>query len=284
MAGFFGFFDYSKEGPGVPKDGPKKKTFVVFFETFFRNFWKFITINFVYSLLSVPLVTNGLANVGLTHVVRNTARDKHSFGLSDFFDTIKKNLKQSLIAGIINVFAFGILIFDVYFFHNVEGTMGIVGTGIALALLLTFIMMNFYLWTLIITFSYTLKQAYTISFKLAFANFKYTFLIIFVNILLIAASVGLLFITGKAWAYVLLVEILLLITVYPAFNGLLIQFCTFPCIKKFIIDPYYKQHPNEDIEKRQSLGLEIEEQKPIVSENTEVAEDDEEGDDSIFNV
>lgn len=283
MAGFFGFFDYSKEGPGVPKDGPKKKTFVVFFETFFRNFWKFITINFIYSLLSVPLVTNGLANVGLTHVVRNTARDKHSFGLSDFFDTIKKNLKQSLIAGIINVFAFGILIFDVYFFHNVEGTMGIVGTGIALALLLTFIMMNFYLWTLIITFSYTLKQAYTISFKLAFANFKYTFLIIFVNILLIAASVGLLFITGKAWAYVLLVEILLLITVYPAFNGLLIQFCTFPCIKKFIIDPYYKQHPNEDIEKRQSLGLEIEEQKPIVSENTEVAEDDEEGDDSIFN-
>lgn len=283
MAGFFGFFDYSKEGPGVPKDGPKKKTFVVFFETFFRNFWKFITINFVYSLLSVPLVTNGLANVGLTHVVRNTARDKHSFGLSDFFDTIKKNLKQSLIAGIINVFAFGILIFDVYFFHNVEGTMGIVGTGIALALLLTFIMMNFYLWTLIITFSYTLKQAYTISFKLSFANFKYTFLIIFVNILLIAASVGLLFITGKAWAYVLLVEILLLITVYPAFNGLLIQFCTFPCIKKFIIDPYYKQHPNEDIEKRQSLGLEIEEQKPIVSENTEVAEDDEEGDDSIFN-
>lgn len=283
MAGFFGFFDYSKEGPGVPKDGPKKKTFVVFFETFFRNFWKFITINFIYSLLSVPLVTNGLANVGLTHVVRNTARDKHSFGLSDFFDTIKKNLKQSLIAGIINVFAFGILIFDVYFFHNVEGTMGIVGTGIALALLLTFIMMNFYLWTLIITFSYTLKQAYTISFKLAFANFKYTFLIIFVNILLIAASVGLLFITGKAWAYVLLVEILLLITVYPAFNGLLIQFCTFPCIKKFIIDPYYKQHPNEDIEKRQSLGLEIEEQKPIVSENTEEAEDDEEGDDSIFN-
>lgn len=283
MAGFFGFFDYSKEGPGVPKDGPKKKTFVVFFETFFRNFWKFITINFVYSLLSVPLVTNGLANVGLTHVVRNIARDKHSFGLSDFFDTIKKNLKQSLIAGIINVFAFGILIFDVYFFHNVEGTMGIVGTGIALALLLTFIMMNFYLWTLIITFSYTLKQAYTISFKLSFANFKYTFLIIFVNILLIAASVGLLFITGKAWAYVLLVEILLLITVYPAFNGLLIQFCTFPCIKKFIIDPYYKQHPNEDIEKRQSLGLEIEEQKPIVSENTEVAEDDEEGDDSIFN-
>ena len=33
MAGIFGFFDYTKEGPGIPKNGPKKKTFVVFFET-----------------------------------------------------------------------------------------------------------------------------------------------------------------------------------------------------------------------------------------------------------
>ena len=34
MAGFFGLFDYSKPGPGVHKNGPKKKSFVVF-EIFF---------------------------------------------------------------------------------------------------------------------------------------------------------------------------------------------------------------------------------------------------------
>ena len=34
---FFGLFNYSKEGPGIAKDGPKKKTFFVFFETFFRH-------------------------------------------------------------------------------------------------------------------------------------------------------------------------------------------------------------------------------------------------------
>ncbi len=282
MAGIFGLFDYTKEGPGIPKDGPKKKGFVVFFETFFRNFWKFIVVNIVYSLISIPLLTNGMANVGLTNVVRNTARDKHSFGLSDFFETIKKNLKQSIIAGIINTFVYALLIFDLWFFNSVTGTAGIVATGVALALLFTFTMMNFYLWTLIITFSYTLKQAYTISFKLVFLNFKYSFLVAIINILIAAAAIGLLFVTGKSWIYALLFELLLLILVYPAFNGLLIQFCTFPCIKKYIIDPYYKEHPNEDIEKRQSLGLEIEELKPVVSEENH-EEDDDDGDDSIFN-
>ena len=61
MAGFFGLFNYEKEGPGISKNAPKKKTFIVFFETFFRNFWKFITINLVYDLISVPVLTNGLA-------------------------------------------------------------------------------------------------------------------------------------------------------------------------------------------------------------------------------
>ena len=49
---------------------------------------------------------------------------------------------------------------------------------------------------------------------------------------------------------------------YPGFNALLIQYCTFPAIKKYIIDPYYAQHPDADIEKRQSLGLEIEDTQP----------------------
>ena len=100
MAGFFGLFDYSKEGPGISKNAPKKKAFFVFFETFFRNFWKFMLINVVYVLLCFPIVTHGMATAGITNVTRNIARDKHSFGISDFFETIRKNLKQSLAVGI----------------------------------------------------------------------------------------------------------------------------------------------------------------------------------------
>ena len=117
MAGFFGLFNYEKEGPGISKDAPKKKTFIVFFETFFRNFWKFIVINLVYCIISLPVLTNGLAAAGITNVTRNIARDKHSFGTSDFLETIKKNWKQALPAGIINTLIYIILGFDIYFFY-----------------------------------------------------------------------------------------------------------------------------------------------------------------------
>ncbi len=284
MAGFFGLFNYEKEGPGIAKDAPKKKTFIVFFETFFRNFWKFITINLVYSLISIPLVTNGFANVGVTNVARNTARDKHSFGLSDFFETIKKNFKQSLIAGIINAVVYAFLIFDIWFFFNSEGAFATVGLGFSFSLLLTFIMMGYYMWTLMITFKYNLKQIYKNSFKFVFINFKFSFLCLFINVLLLALNIAIVLMTNSYLA--ILIELLIFALVYPCFNGLLVQYCTFPSIKKFIIDPYYAEHPDEDIEKRKNLGLEIEENKPqeepIFSEEIveEVAE--EEQDDGVI--
>lgn len=280
MAGLFGLFDHEKAGPGVPKDGPKKKSIVVFFEMFFRNFWKFITINLVYWLISIPVFTNGMASVGITNVARNTARDKHSFGLSDFFETIRKNLKQSIIAGIINTVLYAFMFFDLWFFWASEGTFGVVGTGITFAILITFTMMTYYLWTLIITFDFTLKQAYKNSFKFVFLNFKYSFLCFFVNVLILALNVAIVLFVGKFWVFALLIEVVCLLCVYPAFNALLIQFCTFPSIKKYIIDPYYAEHPEEDIEKRKSLGLEVEEKMPQ-KEKGDL--EDEEDDGVIFN-
>ncbi len=284
MAGFFGLFNYEKEGPGIYKDAPQKKTIVIFFETFFRNFWKFITINFVYSLISLPILTNGLANVGITNVARNTARDKHSFGLSDFFETIKKNWKQGLIAGIINVLLTALFVFDIQFFYlNGNGAFGVVGTGISSALFITFLMLQYYLWTLIITFKYTLKQAYLNSFKLVFINFKYSLLCLLVNALILAFNVAILFLVPNYIFYIILFEVLCFVCIYPAFNALLVQFCIFPCIKRVIIDPYYKEHSDEDIEKRKSLGLEVEQEvkeEPVFDDIAKIVED--EDDDGVI--
>lgn len=282
MAGFFGLFNYDKEGPGISKNGPKKKTFIVFFETFFRNFWKFIPINIVYALISVPVFTNGIASVGLTNVARNTARDKHSFGLSDFFETIKKNLKQALFAGIINTFVYAIIIFAGWFYFTSKGTFATIGLGITFAMLFIFTAMNFFLWTLIITFDFSLKQAYKNSFKFVFINMKYNLLCMLVNLLIIAINVGILFFVQGYWLIAIVIELIIFLLTYPAFNALLIQYCTFPSIKKYIIDPYYAEHPDLDIEKRRSLGLVVE-TKPKKTENTENSEEtDEEDSDVIF--
>ena len=278
MAGFFGLFNYEKEGPGISKNAPKKKTFIVFFETFFRNFWKFIVINLVYGIISLPVLTNGLAAAGITNVTRNIARDKHSFGTSDFLETIKKNWKQALPAGIINTLIYIILGFDIYFFYTAsEGIMATVGLGISLCMLFIFTVMQYYIWTLIITFKFSLKQVYKNSFKFVFINMKMNLLCFFAILLVYAVNIALVFLLQSYFLPVITFELLLYILLFPSFRYLLVQYCTFPSIKKYIIDPYYAEHPDEDIEKRQNLGIEIE-------KKTEPKPDGEEGEEEPENV
>ena len=118
MAGFLGMFDYNKPGPGVSKDAPKKKSFFVFWDIYLRKFWKLIIANLLYVLVSLPVVTGGLAQAGLTFVTRNYVREKHVFLPSDFLDTIKKNWKQALAVGILELLFGVILVYDIYFFWN----------------------------------------------------------------------------------------------------------------------------------------------------------------------
>lgn len=278
MAGFFGLFNYEKEGPGISKNAPKKKTFIVFFETFFRNFWKFIVINVIYGIFSLPVITNGLAAAGITNVTRNIARDKHSFGTSDFLETIMKNWKQALPAGIINTLIYIILGFDIYFFYTAsEGIMATVGLGISLCMLFIFTVMQYYIWTLIITFKFSLKQVYKNSFKFVFINMKMNLLCFFAILLVYTVNIALVFLLQSYFLPVITFELLLYILLFPSFRYLLVQYCTFPSIKKYIIDPYYAEHPDEDIEKRQNLGIEIE-------KKTEPKPDGEEGEEEPENV
>ena len=279
MAGLFGLFNYEKEGPGIAKNAPKKHGFIVFFETFFRNFWKFIPINLVYCLVNVPVITNGFANVGITHVARNTARDKHSFGLPDFFETIKKNKKQALIAGIINSIVYILMIMNlIFYWFFAKSILQSIGFGFVMAIFFVFSVMCYYLWTLIITFDFTLKQAYMNSFRFVFVNLKYNLLCFFTIALVYAVAIALLVIFPNFFFAILPIEILLYLTIFPCFKALLVQFCTFHSIKKYIIDPYYEEHPEEDIEKRHDLGL-----KTPEDEVEEESEEDDEDSDVIFN-
>jgi len=60
MAGIFGFFDYSKPGPGVPKDAPPKSPFIVFFEILQRKFWNFVKINLMFMVFNLPAIAAGM--------------------------------------------------------------------------------------------------------------------------------------------------------------------------------------------------------------------------------
>ena len=51
-----GFFNFEKDGPGVAKDGPKKKGIFLFFELLGRRIGKFCQISMLYFLISIPMI------------------------------------------------------------------------------------------------------------------------------------------------------------------------------------------------------------------------------------
>lgn len=264
MAGFLGFGNYEKEGPGISKNAPKKKPFFAFFETYFRNAWRFVTLNTVYILCCIPILSVGLANAGITNVTRNIARDKHSFGLSDYFETIKKNWKQSLVVGILNLILTVLISYGSYFYYFHQSKNKAInftdslGFGICIFAAFVFTVMQYYMWTMLITFKLSIKNIYKNSFKFVFINLKKNFICFFSIILVYALFVGILLLISLVnFPLAVAVTVVLSICFLPAFRFLLIQFCTFPAIKKYMIDPYYEEHPNDDIELRKNLGLEV---------------------------
>lgn len=272
--GVFNFINYNKEGPGVSKNEKQKKGFFRFFEIYFSNFWKIMVQGFTNVLLSLPLVTYFLGEIGLTNITRSLSRGQHSFGTSDFFDAVKKNWKQALLIGIINVVVTAILVYNTiaYFLSDSPDNLIVgISLGVSAGLLFVFTIMKYYMPFMVITFSLKTKQIYSNAFKFVFLNLKKNLLIFFSLLAFWAATVAIAYFGQHAGAAIASV---LTVCVYPGFRSLLIQYNIFDCIRKCMIDPYYEENPDKDIDKRLSLGLPVpEEYMPKYDEESVFSDD-----------
>ena len=281
MAGLFGLFNYNKEGPGVAKNGPKKRQFIIFFEILWRKLWKVTIAGLMWSLINLPILTRGLADAGLTRITRNFAREKHAFVKEDFFESIKKNWKTALPIGIINTLVTGVLIYNVFFYIlalfpelalvlNPEAAVGtpleptwfdFIIIAVTAMGYVTFTWMKYYIPFLMITFKLKLKQIYKNAFLFAGANLPMNLLISAVLIAIYVILGGfMILMAGTDFSGLALAVVLALsLSVVPGVRSLLIQFCIFPSIKKLIIDPYYAQNPDADKQARRDLNLDVEE-------------------------
>lgn len=249
MAGFFGLFDYSRPGPGVSKEAPQKHRFFLFFEVFFRKFSKLILINMLYLVSCIPIVTIGPATAGFTYIMRNFSREEHAFLWMDYRDTIKANWKQALVASLINAACMLLLVFAIPFWYQqyLHNVWMVVPFAFCASAGLVFVFMQYYLYVMMITFRLNLLQLYKNAFFFAFLG-------ILPNLLL-TAVIGilgyLLFVLTQVMP---LVGWVLVIAIAFSFFGLLINFVVWPVLKKYMIDPYYSQHPEEKAGEQQEDG------------------------------
>ena len=222
MAGFLGIGDFTKEGPGVNKNGAKKKRFFAFWEIFWRKKGKLILINVLYLVCCLPLVTIGPATAGLMLVLRNMANEQPTFESSDFFDGFRKNFKQAFPVGLLFTLAMiaMIVLFGVFFI---------------------LLFMSFYVYLLMVTCNLKFKPLMKNAFILSLVALK-------TNILTALSMIGLLALfLLPMFLYVSLypLSVILLVLYGASLPGLAVAFNSYPYITKYVTDPYYEEHADE---------------------------------------
>jgi uncharacterized membrane protein YesL len=290
LAGFFGFFDYSKPGLGVGKDEQQKHSFFVFFEIFFRKFWNLVLINLFYFISCLPfliigfislyfknyllsflfiflfIATIGPATSGFTFIMRNLAREEHAFIWLDYKDTIKRNWKQSLAVSFINAIIFILVFISVQFYYEnyISNSWYIIPFGIGISCSIIFMFMQYYLYVMIITFNLTLKQLYKNAFLFAFIGLLRNFLTTIVVIITALIAFFLPLITLSSVVAIFPLTLMFVPFIALSFLGLLINRAVWSLIKKYMIDPYNKENGiNDKKDDLEPLFEDMGREKPI---------------------
>ncbi|MBQ8696096.1 MAG: YesL family protein [Clostridia bacterium] len=177
-----------------------------------------------YGLGLLTVFTFGLVNIGIMYNMRNIVRGEPLFLLSDFWDSIKKNWKQGLVFGIMDIAIIAVLLFDIV---SYAGFMRYICIGIALI----YMVMRFYIYILIPTFDLSLFKILKNSLIFVVLNIKNNIF----AILGIAFTLGVNFAMlnvfmpiGMIMPFAITLSMCMYISAYAAW----------PKIKEIMVDPY----------------------------------------------
>lgn len=265
MAGFFGLFDFTKEGPGVRKDEPDKGPVLGTLEILTRRFWELIKLNFMMIVFHLPalilafflsiyllaalfpglsvatliesfqalglegtadqsleaaavsqltlfylitalaltglqLVVAGPFQAGFSFILRNYIRDEHVFTWSDFWEHTKDNWRQSLLASLISGAAWVVLVINLTFYRTADFLPGSVRLAIQILLsaaALVWLMMQAYVYPMIVTFKLSLGQIYRNSLLFVILRLPYNLLYLLISAVLLLVVPGALLLNGS---------------------------------------------------------------------------------------
>lgn len=254
--------DYESAGAGIPKNAPKKKGIALFFEIFLRKFWKILEVNLLYYLFFSPLllsstalayIDNGVvagiisiilfvafmvligpASAGVAKIMRKYRLEKNSFIMHDFFSAFKENFLKASVIGFADILLALCTYAAVRVYPLMVEMAGSKLMYIPLIIVISFaliaLMMNFYIFLLMVATDLSMKNLLKDSLYLAFLDLKAT-LITFVIVV------------GVVAALILLVPMAYLMIILPffpfGFLAFVVAFNCYPVIQKYVINPYY---------------------------------------------
>jgi len=134
----------------------------------------------VYLMGLVPcMMVLSIGIVGITYVLRNWARDQHSFVLSDFKDAIKNNWKQALILGLINGVApwIAFTCYRYYGLMSANSVVWVIPQTLVVCIFVLWCLINMLIFPMMVTYDMKFKTLIRNSFIMGLARLPFTLLI-----------------------------------------------------------------------------------------------------------
>ena len=188
------------------------------------------------------LLTLGISMIGMAFNQREVVRCQPLSPFVEFFSAIKKNLKQGLIIAILDGLFIVFLYYDIIIYYaNMKTGSFFMQMAFYLIIIvcLLYYLFRFYLFTILVTFDMKFRTMLKNALYLLFLGWKR-------NLVCLIASGATIFLF--VYLYLLLPSVGILLPVIFGFGflGYIGIYCTYPIIQRYIIDPYYKDHPEED--------------------------------------
>ncbi|MEZ0536155.1 YesL family protein [Caldicellulosiruptoraceae bacterium PP1] len=129
----------------------------------------------------------GPTTAGFTYIVRNFAREQHAWIASDFFDTLKKNLKESIIVFFIDMFVLFLFFVNIRFYTimSQKYLMMFILKYVIIFLFIIYIMMHLFIYPMLITYNLKVRQIFKNAFICSILKLPHTIGILLIMVITI---------------------------------------------------------------------------------------------------
>ena len=204
------------------------------------SYWTPAAITVLIIGIVLLLVTFGLSMIAITYVLRNIVRGEMIFLWQDWWYSIKRNIRQGLILGILDLLFIALLLYDIYFFYlNLAYLWAVVGFWASVVIFLFYFSMRFYTYLQALTFDLSIYKIFKNAFIFSILGLKRNFL----------ASLGIVIAVVLNYAVMLIllpVGILLPFMYTVSLCAFMGTYAAWPVIKKYMIDRYEQAPANDD--------------------------------------
>lgn len=185
---------------------------------------------------ALTVFTFGPVMVGSSYIMRNIMRQEHVFIFHDFFYAIKRNIKQAIIYGIMDVAILFLFVYDivVYSMNFSQSMLTAVMFFVMVCLAVLYFFMRMYIYTMMLTFDLSIRKLLKNALFFSVLGIKR-------NACAILAVTATVFITAFLMSVILPLGIIIPFVFLFAFLVYTTTYCAYPVIYKYMIAPYYKK-------------------------------------------